>query len=217
MLLHVEVDGARDAPLTVVFVHGCGASLSEWRHQRAALAPHARLVLFDQRGHGRSGWAHPRQSTVDQLGEDLRAVLRDHAGDRPVVLVSHSLGGMAYWPSSPSTPSCSRAPSRAWPFTTGAGRQLLHRRLFSMPDADPGGVDAAIRDVSAPRLSVLVALAPSMLHDAAPTLRTACARCRCWSRPTTFDATIPVAHSRRLFEELQGWESSCWSSAPGQR
>jgi len=95
VLLHVEVDGAPDAPLTVVFVHGYGASLGEWRYQRAALAPHARLVLFDQRGHGRSGWTHPRRATVDQLGQDLRAVVRDHAGGRPVVLVSHSLGGMA--------------------------------------------------------------------------------------------------------------------------
>jgi pimeloyl-ACP methyl ester carboxylesterase len=93
--LHVELDGRADAPVTVVLVHGYGASLSEWRHQRQVLALHSQVVLYDQRGHGRSGWGSRRRATVEQLGDDLRAVLRAHADERPVVLVSHSIGGMA--------------------------------------------------------------------------------------------------------------------------
>ena len=54
--LHVEVDGDENAPLTVVLSHGFTARLAEWELQRAALRDRARLVLWDQRGHGRSGW-----------------------------------------------------------------------------------------------------------------------------------------------------------------
>lgn len=93
--LHVELDGRKDAALTVVLVHGYGARLEEWRPQREVLARHARLVLFDQRGHGRSGWRHHRHATIDQLGRDLLAVLDAHAAGQPVVLVGHSMGGMA--------------------------------------------------------------------------------------------------------------------------
>src|SRR5690242_19436632 len=52
--LHVEVDENGGAGLTLVLAHGFTARLAEWELQRAALRPRARLVLFDQRGHGRS-------------------------------------------------------------------------------------------------------------------------------------------------------------------
>ncbi len=93
--LHIKTAGRPDSELTVVLVHGYGASLHEWRRQRQALAPFARLVLFDQRGHGGSGWGHHRRATLEQLGRDLQAVLEQHGGERPVVLVAHSMGGMA--------------------------------------------------------------------------------------------------------------------------
>jgi pimeloyl-ACP methyl ester carboxylesterase len=93
--LHTETDGRADAPVTVVFVHGFAARLEAYARQRAALRDRARLVLFDQRGHGRSGWRGPRSATVERLGRDLGCVLDVAAPDRPVVLVGHSMGGMA--------------------------------------------------------------------------------------------------------------------------
>lgn len=89
-----------DGPsLTVVLVHGFALDRRCWHFQRRALAelvdPRVRLVLFDQRGHGRSE-RPPREScTIAQLGEDLDAVLRALAPEGPVVLVGHSMGGMA--------------------------------------------------------------------------------------------------------------------------
>ncbi len=97
--LHVEFDGLGragndTAPTTVVFSHGFTARLAEWELQRAALRDRARLVFWDQRGHGRSGWTKLTSATIDRTGRDLGAVI-DAATDGPVVLVGHSMGGMS--------------------------------------------------------------------------------------------------------------------------
>ncbi|TFV57710.1 alpha/beta hydrolase [Geodermatophilus sp. DF01-2] len=97
--LHVEVGGRVSgdgtAPVTVVLVHGFGARATMWDHQWAALRDAARVVRYDQRGHGRSGWAGRLRSTPCRLGRDLELVLDRCAGPGPVVLVGHSMGGMA--------------------------------------------------------------------------------------------------------------------------
>ncbi|WP_244524168.1 alpha/beta hydrolase [Blastococcus sp. DSM 46786] len=102
--LHVEFDGVAggggagggtDAPLTVVLSHGFTARLAEWEPQRAALRDRARLVLWDQRGHGRSGWTPLTRATIDRTGHDLGQVLDAVAPAGPVVLAGHSMGGMS--------------------------------------------------------------------------------------------------------------------------
>jgi len=93
--LHVEVDGDPDAPLTVVFSHGFTARLVEWELQRAAIRDRARLVLWDQRGHGRSGWTKLTKATIDRTGRDLGEVLDATTPSGPVVLAGHSMGGMS--------------------------------------------------------------------------------------------------------------------------
>lgn len=92
--LHVEVDGSPSAPVTVVFCHGYTLSLHCWYYQRLALRSAARLVFYDQRGHGRSDRGPKKHATIDQLGADLRCVLDAVAPSGPVVLVGHSMGGM---------------------------------------------------------------------------------------------------------------------------
>lgn len=92
--LHVEVDDLPGSPLTVVFVHGFTARLQEFVLQRETLRGRVRVVLYDQRGHGRSGWGDVRHATIDQLGRDLAAVLSRHARTGAVVLLGHSMGGM---------------------------------------------------------------------------------------------------------------------------
>jgi len=93
--LHVEVDGDQDAPLTVVFAHGFTARLAEWELQRAALRDQARLVLFDQRGHGRSASTPLPDATIGRTGRDLGEVLDATTPTGPVVLAGHSMGGMS--------------------------------------------------------------------------------------------------------------------------
>ncbi len=104
VLLSVEEIGPRDAPLTVVFVHGYTLSMASWAFQRRTLAaelatanghrPDARLVFYDQRGHGASGRGRPDRSTIEQLARDLATVLETRVPRGPVVLVGHSMGGM---------------------------------------------------------------------------------------------------------------------------
>ena len=55
----------------------------------------ARLVFYDQRSHGKSTRAPEDHSTMDFLASDLRSVIDTAAPVGPVVLIGHSMGGMA--------------------------------------------------------------------------------------------------------------------------
>jgi pimeloyl-ACP methyl ester carboxylesterase len=99
-LLYVEVDEADPGSagaisgLTVVFAHGYALNLDSWHYQRQALRGRARLVLYDQRSHGRSQRADFDTHHVDQLGHDLSVVIDEIAPQGPLMLVGHSMGGM---------------------------------------------------------------------------------------------------------------------------
>ncbi|MFE6287578.1 alpha/beta fold hydrolase [Streptomyces sp. NPDC057877] len=87
------------APVTVVFCHGYCLSQDSWHFQRAALRGVVRTVHWDQRSHGRSGRGVAQIQdglpvSIDQLGQDLKAVLDVAVPDGPIVLVGHSMGGM---------------------------------------------------------------------------------------------------------------------------
>lgn len=92
--LDVHVEGRDDADLTVVLVHGFAARKEELEPQRQVVGRTCRTVAYDQRGHGRSGWGGRRSARLDRLGEDLATVLETRT-QGPVVLVGHSMGGMA--------------------------------------------------------------------------------------------------------------------------
>ncbi|MFD0655832.1 alpha/beta fold hydrolase [Thermocatellispora tengchongensis] len=91
--LHVEIDGPEEAPLTVVLCHGYTLNLDSWHYQRRDLRDSYRLVLWDQRSHGRSQRTPAADCTIDRLGDDL-AELLDAYVPGPCVLVGHSMGGM---------------------------------------------------------------------------------------------------------------------------
>ena len=93
--LHVEVDECPRSPLTVVFVHGYALNLDCWHFQRAGYRGLVRAVYYDQRSHGRSGRSTEGRASIEQLAADLLQVLDNVVPDGPVVLVGHSMGGMA--------------------------------------------------------------------------------------------------------------------------
>lgn len=97
--LAVRTHGHENAAATVIFVHGFCNTMDSFHFQRRDLprrwGPDVRLVFFDQRGHGHSGVPAAGTCTVGRLGRDLGAVIEKVAPSGPVVLVGHSLGGMA--------------------------------------------------------------------------------------------------------------------------
>lgn len=96
--LHVEEFGPADAPITVILAHGYTHDRNAWHYQAKHLSAEidapARVLIYDHRGHGRSGPAPHGTATIEQLGHDLAAVIAQCAPTGPLVLGGHSMGGM---------------------------------------------------------------------------------------------------------------------------
>jgi pimeloyl-ACP methyl ester carboxylesterase len=92
-VLHAQVGGVEDAPVTVVMVHGFLARTIEFDMQWNSLGHRARTVRYDHRNHGRSDHSG-KALKVEDLADDLAQVITQLAPDGPVVLVGHSMGGM---------------------------------------------------------------------------------------------------------------------------
>lgn len=94
--LHVDVDetSPTSAELTVVFSHGYALTSDSWHFQRRDLRDVGRLMFWDQRGHGGSGYGPAKHSTLPTLAGDLARVIDTIPAAAPIILVGHSMGGM---------------------------------------------------------------------------------------------------------------------------
>ena len=91
--IYTEARGPADG-VPIVLSHGWSCHSRVWNAQINELAQDHRVIVYDQRGHGRtpSGRSEP---TIDTLGDDLAAVMRASvAGGQRALLVGHSMGGM---------------------------------------------------------------------------------------------------------------------------
>lgn len=96
--MYVEIDenpdGTRQS--TVILVHGYAHSHRVWDQARVVIHEAGyRMVLPDLRGHGKSEEGDDSSYTIEQLGRDLATVLEQTTPEGPVVLIGHSMGGMA--------------------------------------------------------------------------------------------------------------------------
>lgn len=73
---------------------GLGGSGNYWLPNLPALAARHRVILYDHRGTGRSDRALPAAVTVEQMGDDLLALI-DGLGLEKASVVGHAAGGVA--------------------------------------------------------------------------------------------------------------------------
>jgi 3-oxoadipate enol-lactonase len=89
--VNFELQGAETAP-PLLLSNSLGTALNMWEEQLEALSPHFRVVLYDQRGHGRSP-APPGPYSIEELGGDVLELL-DRLGLERVSFCGASMGGM---------------------------------------------------------------------------------------------------------------------------
>lgn len=90
--IHYEVHGSGPA---LLLSHGYGATCRMWDGQVAAFADRYRVILWDMRGHGRSGDpADPALYSQELTIGDMAAVLDACGEEGPAVVGGLSLGGV---------------------------------------------------------------------------------------------------------------------------
>ena len=89
--LYYERHGERGEPL--VLVHGFTGDITDWRFQVAEFARTHRVLIADNRGHGRSSApADLSHITIERMADDIEALAR-MAGFERYHLLGHSMGG----------------------------------------------------------------------------------------------------------------------------
>ncbi|MEE4423098.1 alpha/beta fold hydrolase [Streptomyces bugieae] len=143
--IHAETHGPEDAP-AVVLAHGWTCSTAFWAPVVRDLAADHKVVLYDQRGHGRSPATGPAGYGTTALADDLVAVLEATLGpDERAVVGGHSMGGMTIMAAAERpelraraaaamlcSTGCARLPaaSQVFPFRSEGARRLAHRLLL---------------------------------------------------------------------------------------
>ena len=89
--LHYELHGENGEPL--VFVHGYTGDITDWRYQIPEFSRTHRLLVLDNRGHGRSQAPASREAlSIERMADDVEA-LATHVGFERYHLLGHSMGG----------------------------------------------------------------------------------------------------------------------------
>jgi pimeloyl-ACP methyl ester carboxylesterase len=134
-------EGAR----TIVLLHGNSANAWWWEPVARLLAPNARTIALDQRGHGDSEWVRPAAYTPGDYAGDLAAFIEHHfRGHEKPIVVGHSMGGLSVLAFARHHPRSARGAvviDSALSSTRGRDRYL--RRLKSLPVVTYPDLDTA--------------------------------------------------------------------------
>jgi len=91
--LHHEIHGPEGAPV-LLLASGLGGEAGYWSPNLPALAARHRVIVYDQRGTGRSEPTVDGILTIDSLAADM-AMLLDATGTAAATVIGHATGGMA--------------------------------------------------------------------------------------------------------------------------
>jgi esterase len=93
-LHYVDWHAAQPAEATILFLHGGALQARTWDAVCMFLKDTYRCVALDLRGHGESDWSSSRDYDLAAHARDISQFITKR-GLGPVVLVGHSLGGLA--------------------------------------------------------------------------------------------------------------------------
>ena len=91
MRLFVRQTGPLSGPVTFFLHGGPGGQITDGGYEMEEMLPGRRLVMYDQRGGGRSGHAEPAALTAARHVEDLEE-LRQHIGADRIAIIGLSWG-----------------------------------------------------------------------------------------------------------------------------
>ncbi|MDZ7673900.1 MAG: alpha/beta hydrolase [Acidimicrobiales bacterium] len=164
---HVDVDGVRIAVETaggagrpvLALLHGFASGTFSWAGVAPTWADRHRVVAWDRPPFGHSDRpAPPPRGALDPYGVDAvvataRAVLDEHAGDGPLVLVGHSAGTLVATQLVLAGGFDVRGAVLIAPALAGEPPGLL-RRLFALPGASAVGAAALKLGVRGARVAL---------------------------------------------------------------
>ncbi|BAY12156.1 alpha/beta hydrolase fold protein [Calothrix sp. NIES-2098] len=91
-VLQVEFFGPEDGQ-PIIFSHGWGPNSTVWYYVKRQLSDRFRVIVWDLPGLGKSTRPQNKDYSLEKYARDLEAVV-SIAGDKPVILLGHSMGGM---------------------------------------------------------------------------------------------------------------------------
>ncbi len=91
-VLHIEFYGPTDGQ-PIIMTHGWGPDSTVWYYAKRQLSDRFRVIVWDLPGLGKSSKPKNNDYSLAKYARDLASVVA-LAGDKPVILLGHSLGGM---------------------------------------------------------------------------------------------------------------------------
>jgi pimeloyl-ACP methyl ester carboxylesterase len=91
-VLQVEFFGPEDGQ-PIILSHGWGPNSTVWYYAKQQLSDRFRIIVWDLPGLGKSSKPKNNDHSIEKYARDLEAVVAI-AGDKPAILVGHSMGGM---------------------------------------------------------------------------------------------------------------------------
>lgn len=129
--LYTKMNNTEDAKANIIIVHGLGEHLDRYDELTAYLNFNSyNVIRYDQRGHGRSGGTETFYSNINEIVEDLIAVIEyvKTNFEGPIYLIGHSMGGYTV------TLFGTKYPNEVAGIITSGALTRYNLKLFGEPD-----------------------------------------------------------------------------------